>query len=361
MEGWGEYNISKATFKVFNGGTVYLRTGKDPDSIVGLTNVRAIWGDEAGKYTLYFWENMQARASFRDCPIMLTTSPYTVNWVYKELIKPTLQGKREDVELIQAASMDNPHFPKEEYLRRQRTMDARRFQMVYGGEWGRMQGLVYDCWDDDINYIDEFNLPVGTKYYAGVDWGYTDPFVIKVRGITPDGRHYGVSEFYKTGLTILDMVQIAKQKKQIFGIQVFYCDPAQPGNIEEFNRHGLTAIAADNDIRKGIDLHYELIKSRRYKEFRGKCPYAADERENYHYPEPDDLRPDQDSKDMVPVKQADHTLDADRYITISTYHRSETLVPRVTDNPEPKQLSNEDRLKKLMKSGEKNRHTENWS
>jgi hypothetical protein len=75
MEGLGTLNKSTAEFKMHHGGTVYFRTATDPDSIVGVTDVRFIWGDEAGKYGLYFWENIQARAAFKEAQIVLTTSP----------------------------------------------------------------------------------------------------------------------------------------------------------------------------------------------------------------------------------------------------------------------------------------------
>lgn len=44
-------------FRMHGGGTCWFRTETDPDSIVGIPRVRHIWGDEAGKYRLYFWEN----------------------------------------------------------------------------------------------------------------------------------------------------------------------------------------------------------------------------------------------------------------------------------------------------------------
>jgi PBSX family phage terminase large subunit len=331
MEGWGTLNKKDDVFKMHNGGTVYLRTETDPDSIVGITNVRHIWGDEAGKYRLYFWENMQARADFCGCGIDLTTSPYALNWVFKEIIKPWREGKRPDVDFIHAPSWENPYhslYNPEKLEAKKATMDPRRFAMLFGGEWGQMAGLVYDCWDDQQNLVEPFQLPVGTVYYGGVDWGFTDPFVMKVRAITPDGRHYGVSEFYKTGLTLSDMILIAKQKKQVYGIKSFFADPSQPGHIEEFNRNGLSCVGADNDIRRGVDLHYELIKTRKYKEFKGSCPYSADERETYHYPEPKDLGPDDDSKEQLPVGQGDHCMDVDRYITMMTYRRDGKLSPK---------------------------------
>ena len=318
MHGIGQYRAGDNIFEVSRGGIIYFRTETDPDSIVGITNTRHIWGDEAGKYRLYFWQNIQARSDMKGCPIDLTTSPYSMNWVYKELIKPCVQGKRPDVDYIKAASWENPYhslFDPQARADKQATMNPMRFNMIYGGEFGKMEGLVYDCWDDDENLVDAFQLPAGTQYFGLIDWGYfPDPFVLKIRAVTPDGRHYGVSEFVKGKLTITDIIAIGKQKKDTFGISRFYADPSQPGYIEEMNRNGLTCLPADNDIRRGIDLHYEMIKLRKYKEFRGTCPISADEREGYHYPEEPDLKPDQDSKELLPVGQNDHCFVGDTQI-----------------------------------------------
>lgn len=320
MEGLGSYNSKLEVFTVWSGAKVWCRTETDPDSIVGIPRIRHIWSDEAGKYRRYFWENILARADSCGCAIDLTTSPYSLNWIFKELIQPTLKGARTDIEIIQAASWENPnhalHDPEKRELR-QRTMDRRRFNMLYGGIFDKMQGLVYDCFDEEANQVDPFPLPTGTRYFAGIDWGYTDPFVIKVRAVTPDFRHYGVSELYRTGMTISDMIEAAKLKQRVFNIERFYADPSQPGHIEEFNRHGLPCVGSGNDIRRGIDLTYGLLKTRRLKYFRGMNPHTIDEFETYHYPEPIDLKPDQDGKDQLPVGQNDHCFAGWTQITTS--------------------------------------------
>lgn len=362
MEGVGEYHKADAEFHTYDGGVCYMRTGTEPDSVVGITNVRAIWGDEAGKFSLYFWENMQARASFRDCPILLTTTPYTSNWLFKELVKKTKQGLRDDVLLIEASSNENPYFPKTEFDRRRKIMDPRRFAALYLGQFEKMHGLVYDCFDESIHVVKPFELPSGTKYFAGVDWGFTDPFVMVVRAITPSGHHFQVSEFYKTGMGITDMVLVAKQKKQTYGIQTFFADPSRPDHIQEFNRNGLSTVGAENSIRIGVDLHYELIKSNRYRIFEGTSPYTIDETSTYHYPEPDELDPDDDSKEQDPVGQEDHTMDANRYCTLMTYRVNERHVPK---NPEEKKdlrrMSHEKRIEHLKKKHRAGRGSENWS
>jgi PBSX family phage terminase large subunit len=358
MDGFGEYKAGPAEFHMNNGGICYMRTGTDPDSVVGITNVRAVWGDEAGKFSRLFWENLLTRASFRQAPAMFTSTPYAMNWLYKDVLKPWRNGDRPDVKIIQAKSCDNPYFPEAEYERRKQTMDPRTFNAMYNGEFEKMHGLVYDCFDEDEHTVEPFALPMGTRYFGGVDWGTTHPFVITVRAITPAGDHYQVSEFYKTGLTILDMIQVAKQLKQVWGIQTFYCDPAEPGYIEEFNRHGLSALKANNDIKRGIDLQYSLIKSGKFKLFRGGNPYTLDEVESYRYPEPKDLRPDQDDKEQGPVDQDNHTMDTWRYVTNMTFHTSEKKEPTVP-GLRKRQESNEQRIKRL-KSQRNIRHTESW-
>lgn len=358
MEGDGEYKYGDDEFHTKWGTRVFMRTGTDPDSIVGITNVRAVWGDEAGKYGLYFWENIQGRASFRDAPIMLTSTPYAMNWFYKEILKPFKTGERPDLKVIQAKSCDNPYFPMAEYERRRLTMDPRRFNAMYNGEFEKMHGLVYDCFDEELHVIDPVTLPIGTKYYGQVDWGTTHPFVITVRAVTPGGDHYQVSEFYKTGFTVMDMVQVAQKLKQVWGIQIFYCDPAEPGYIEEFNRNGCPAIGANNDIKLGIDRQYALIKNGKFKIFRGSSPYTLDEVERYHYPEPKDLSPDQADKEQKPVDQDNHAMDTWRYGANMLYHSSDKKPPHVPGLAKRAE-SNEDRIKRLKK-GKRSTHTESW-
>lgn len=365
MRGLGKLNKTEAMFEMKDRRRVYFRTETDPDSIVGMPDVKAGWLDEAGKLRRYFFDNYLARAASKGAKTLLTTSPYSLNWLWSDFIKAHLDGnllEAIDMKLIQAASWENPYhtlFNPENRKKMRAQMDSRRFDMVFGGEWGRPSGLVYDCWDDDRNLIDMFPLPTGTVYYAGVDWGFTDPFVLKVRAVTPDGMQYGVSEFYKTGQTIMDQIEISKQKQAIFGIKRFVCDPSRPDSIEAFNQAGLIAVPANNSIRLGIDRHYELIKTGKYKEFKGACPNSADERETYHYPEEKELKADQNSKDHLPVDQYNHAMDVDRYLTLMTYNSHESKTPKVPDETK-KVLTQEQRLDRIRRV-RNNSGSETWS
>jgi len=358
LEGHGKYYKKDDVFVTDWGTKCFFRTEHDPDSVVGITNVRHIWADEAGKYRLYFWENIQARAEFYGCQIDLTTSPYALNWIYRDIIRPYRKGLRPDVNYIAAASWESPYHSlhdKKKRLAKMARMDERRFRMLFGGEWTRMEGLVYDCWDDDINFCRPAKMPAGTKFYGAIDWGHTHPFVIKIRAVTPDGRHYGVSEFYKRGLTTEQMIEAAAQKMVTWGVEIFFCGHERPEHILAMNRQGIPAIAAETDIAYGISKHYELIKTGRYREFVGACPHSVDEREIYHYPEKKDLRPDQHNKEKVPVKQDDDCMDTDRYLTVGTSNLDINLTPSALPvKPKP------NRRDVLMRSNRRTR-AEDWS
>lgn len=314
MDGCGEYSKADACFKMHGGGTCWMRTGTDANSVVGITNVRGVWGDEAGLYSLYFHENIQARASVKEAPIIYTTSPYSLNWIFSDYIRPYHKGNlAKDVLIIQARSNENPYFPAAEFDRKKATMDPRRFNMIYGGEFHKLEGLVYSCFDEEKHVIPKKQLDQRTVYVAGVDWGYTNPAVILVLAVTPNDGVFLVSEYYQTNKTIGEMVSAAERLKTVYNIERFYCDPSSPSNIAEFNKARLTAIPANNDIRSGIDATYELIGSDKFHVFEGVAPHFIDEISMYHYPEQSDVTADKDVKEQLPVKQNDHAMDAFRY------------------------------------------------
>ena len=333
MEGYGDYSKQEAVFRMHNGGTCYMRTGTDPDSVVGITNVRHVWGDEAGLYSLYFHENLQARASFKQAPICYTTSPYSLNWVYTDYIRKFKKSPDlvPDLELIQARSDENPYFPRKEFESKRLSMDPRRFNMIYGGEFHKMEGLVYDNFNEDLHIVEPRSFDASTVFIAGVDWGYTAPACIAVLGVTSDGNVFLCAEYYKTNQTIGALVEVAQRLNAIYSIDRFYCDPASPGNIAEFSKAGLTAVSADNDIRAGVDALYELIQLDKFKVIRGKAPHFLDEISIYHYPSEETISPDKDMKDRLPVKQADHAMDAVRYpvLALKKSHNFRKLSPRV--------------------------------
>lgn len=329
-EKYGDFKKGLFEFRWNHGVTTYIRSLTDPNAMEGITNVNAIHLDEGGLISRYAWENVEGRAAFRQAPILITTTPYALNWLYAMWLEWD-SGKRDDVDFIQFLSTDNPFFPKEEFERQKKLLDPRRFAMKYCGQFGKMEGLVFE----NLNLCDPIPLPPGTRFYAGVDWGFTNPTVITIRALTPDGTQYRVAEFYQSKMTIDETVQVCQQRKQLYNIELFICDPSSPHNIDALNRGGCPAIGGNNDIRAGIDQHLQLMNEAKFFIFESENPIGLDEYSTYHYAEPKELKIDDDAKEQLPVKSNDHGIDADRYVTMHLAQGQDKTHAYIPDNSRP--------------------------
>jgi phage terminase large subunit len=238
--------------------------------------------------------------------------------------------------------------------------NPRRFRALYDGSFERMQGLVYDCFNEDENGIKSFNFPQGTRYYGGIDWGFADPFVLLVMAITPSGDHFIVSETYATELSPSDIEFAVESKMKIFPMLTIFCDPSQPGYIQMLHERGIPATKANNDILHGIAQVYELIKTRKLSFLEGHCKYTMDEMETYHYPEPKDLKPDQNAPLTKPVDVDNHAMDALRYVVMGTYLLTRPRLPSQPGNKHTKDLLPHERIARVKKPGRPNQY-EKWN
>jgi len=179
---------------------------------------------------------------------------------------------------------------------------------------------VYRDFDEFHNITDPVELDRDKLFIcAGVDFGYQDPFAIVVRAI--GYKHpvdYQVDEFFETHHTPDECVRIARQFKEKYNIQVFYCDSERPDYIAAFNKAGLNAAPVKKgkgSVMAGIGLHNALLRTKEHAVFRGRCPHTLDEYETYHFPE---ITGDEVNQKEVPVDANNHLMDATRYATMGT-------------------------------------------
>ena len=330
LRGCGTFDRNKYRFTLNGGATLWFASMTDSDSVEGATLVQGIWVDEAGKLRYSAWINLLARSSFTQCDLFLTTTPYALNWLYKEIYLPWQQGLRDDVEVVQFRSCDNPYFPKEEYDLQKRLLDPRIFEMKYGGTFQRMAGLVYPELTDK-NYI-ENTLPSPTffEYYAGVDIGFSNPFAVTVRAIKKDGtQDIQCAEFYRSFLNPVERTEVLKQMHQVYKFKNIWVDSAHPDDIALFVSAGLPVTGVDKgpgSVAFGIQLHQEIIKTGVYRIIPERCSHTLDEYSTYHYEETENEQEKSIKEAPVPVK--DHLMDANRYVTMSTVmQRNKAKVP----------------------------------
>lgn len=333
-----KYHKVDSILSLQDGRVIYLRTGTDPNAAEGIQRVHAAWLDEAGMCSKLFWYNVQSRTAFSKAQLLLTTTPYAMNWLKKDVIDQSEKFKRPDIMYRRWRSKDNPAFPQEEYDRQKEILPAKIFARKYEGIHEKMEGLVFEDLNAD-NYCNPFPKPKDVRVFAGVDWGYKHAYAITIRYITTEGMHYTVSEFKQSGCDPSEKVAIAKGLQSIHGIEHWYCGADRPEMIDMFNDAGLKASSyyfeGDKRYREvlaGVEAHATLIKSRRYKIFSNTCPHLEDEYETYHWPEP---RADDDRIKENPVDINDDLMSAERHITVGTLH----LTKKAATNLPVKQVS----------------------
>lgn len=296
----GELKETKLQYLLPNNGIIYFGSADNPDSLEGV-HVRAAWLDEASLMSRDLWIVVQGRLGRHQGRCLITTTPRAFNWLYHDFYRRFLDGDK-DFDVIQFRSIDNPHYPREEFDRMRNALDSRIFEMRYCGQFRKMSGLVYPDFGPE-SIVDNTNRNFIEVRY-GVDWGYNNPAVILALGADNDGVWYLLDEWCERGKLLDDVIIQAQAMQKRYGIGVFYCDPSQPAYIDAFNKNGLPTLGADNSIPPGIQAVGMLIKTKCLKVSRS-CKNTIEEFETYHYPE--------DAKKDLPVKEDDHCMDALRY------------------------------------------------
>ncbi len=298
-----KFHEQDSFFEIVGGkGSIFVRSGEDPDTLEGMT-LRSAWLDEAGNMKKRVWVIIQGRTSILQGQVFMTTSPYTMNWVYHDIFKPGEDGHK-DFGLFQWMSIQNPKFPKEEYARAMTTMNATDFARRYKGLWRKREGLVYQAWNP-LTMTFSGGSPVPIKeVVAGVDWGYQHPAAISVIGIADKPSHIILDEWYKTKQTIENIIEAAKELKERWGIKWFYADSARPEYIQAFNTAGLACMPGNKEIIPGVNEVRLRIETGNFIVSKA-CRNTLEELEMYAYPEEFDTE--------EPLKAYDHLMDAIRY------------------------------------------------
>lgn len=310
-KGWAEYNKSDACYNLRWGGKAFVRSMEDPDSIEGIS-AASVWGDEAGRYSVRGWENIQARRSATRGPVFLTTTPYGINWLKDQFYDLWLKGLPE-YRVVHFRSVDSPFFPKEEWDRAKRDMPDKVFRRKYGGLFTPLEGLVYDLFDADTMEQHLDSVPEKWQRIGGIDHGHTagHPAAIGIWASenfdNPTCPVWKVGEFKGHGLLMTELWAKATKLMEFTGpVRVWYADPSAAQENAELRRIAGANITrlngAINAVDWGIEQVQGLMKTGRYRLAKGRCAQTKDELSVYA----------RDEKDRI-IKESDHLLDADRY------------------------------------------------
>jgi hypothetical protein len=189
---------------------------QDPDSLESGTYKAAVL-DEAGqkKFRRDSWVSIQGRLSIHQGRVLFPTTPYTLGWLKSEIYDPWVKSDQNhpEIDVINFESIENPVFPVDEFERMRKQLPRWLFNMRYRGRFERPAGLIYDCWDDDLNIIPKFTIPESWPRFAGMDFGGVNTAAIMTAqelgpNGKPTGRYIGYREYLAGGRT-------ARQHKEV--------------------------------------------------------------------------------------------------------------------------------------------------
>lgn len=330
----GTYNQSKGLYELSQGAKIWFGSADRPETLEA-GQYRAAWLDEAGQMKYMVWIVMQARLGFLEGRALLTTTPYSLNWLYTEFYQRWLKGDK-NYDIIQFESISNPYYPKQEFQRAKEALSPQLFDMRYRGQFRKMEGLVYPDFNRD-HIIEPFKIPVEWRRQGAADFGFNNPHVTLKGAVDDDDILYIYDEWYKSKMLLSVHAECMRDIR-------FVGDPSGKREIEELLDLGVRISSGDNDVGVGLQKVNERIRSQRLRIFK-TCKNLIDEFEMYHWEE---------GKDK-PHKENDHCLDALRYLIMEverekgesswTYHLGMTEEKKLMEKEE-KEQKEEDKAKK---------------
>lgn len=186
--------------------------------------------------------------------------------------------------------------------------NPRRYKVAGLGEWGIVDGLVYENWEEKLFSLDEVKAVQGVQSKFGLDFGYTnDPSALWCGMIDHTSKTIWVfDEMYKPGMSneaiATEIQRMGYMKEKITA------DSAEPKSIDRLRELGLLHIRkarkGKDSILNGIDFiqDYHIIVHPR-------CVNFLTEISNYQW----DVDTKTGRKINRPIDDFNHLMDAMRY------------------------------------------------
>jgi PBSX family phage terminase large subunit len=330
------------------GRRVYLAGANDEkaqEKIRGLTLVGA-YVDEVSLMPESMWTMLLTRLSVDGARLYGTTNPDNPqHWLLRDYLSRagvwlTGDGQlvRQDgpdtLDLVRMSFRldDNPTLSATYIDRMKREFVGLWYRRFILGEWVVAEGAVYDMWDPARHVISELP-PIERWLGCGIDYGTSNPFAALLLGVTRmdgDGRRRLVLtnewryDSRRQRRQLSDPEYSERFRGWLRGIQVpgmdlgarppwTFVDPSAASFVLQLYRdqHPGTAHAV-NDVQLGLQLTSGLL-ARGDLVVHESCKGWCDEVPAYCWdPKAQQLGIDK------PIKVADHSLDAGRYVIAST-------------------------------------------
>ena len=239
---------------------------------------------------------------------MFISTPKGFNHFYDLYNLPV---KDSNYESFHFTTYDNPNIPIEEIEREKNTKPENTFAQEYMADFRKQEGLVYKEFNRDRHVIETIPDKEFVEYFAGIDFGYTNPTAVIHIKRDRDENYFVIGEWYKTQRTDEQVGEYIASCK----FNRVYPDPESPSAIEVLVSKGVNVVEVvknKDSIKNGITSISSLLKQGKLY-IHSSCVNLISEFETYAYPE---KRPDSNEQEN-PIKEHDHALDALRYAIVT--------------------------------------------
>ena len=186
--------------------------------------------------------------------------------------------------------------------------NPRRYRVAGLGDWGIVEGLVYENWEERLFSIDEVRKTPGIKSSFGLDFGYTnDPTALFCGLIDTSSKTLWVfDEIYKPGMSNEDIAAAVTEAG--YAKERIRADSAKPKSIDRLYALGLAHIRRARKGKDSINNGIDFIQD--YKIFiHPRCTNFLTEIGNYTW----DTDTKTGKKLNRPIDDFNHLMDAMRY------------------------------------------------
>lgn len=186
--------------------------------------------------------------------------------------------------------------------------NPRRYRVAGLGDWGIVEGLVYENWEERLFSVDEVRKTPGIKSAFGLDFGYTnDPTALFCGLIDTSSKTLWVfDEIYKPGMSNEDIAAAVTEAG--YAKERIRADSAEPKSIDRLYALGLAHIRRARKGKDSINNGIDFIQD--YKIFiHPRCTNFLTEIGNYTW----DTDTKTGKKLNRPIDDFNHLMDAMRY------------------------------------------------
>ena len=186
--------------------------------------------------------------------------------------------------------------------------NPRRYRVAGLGDWGIVEGLVYENWEERLFSIDEVRKMPGVKSAFGLDFGYANDPTALFCGLidTSSKTLWVIDEIYKLGMSNEDIADAVI--KAGYSKERIRADSAEPKSIDRLYALGLAHIRRARKGKDSINNGIDFIQD--YKIFiHPRCTNFLTEIGNYIW----DTDTKTGKKLNRPIDDFNHLMDAMRY------------------------------------------------